>query len=96
MLRQQGDMLIDNVEEVKGEKQSHLILSESKVTGHKHEVVGKAELFLDGADMYLKVFEVSQLVHEEHKPVELIPGNYKAWKVREWNYFEEKAKEVED
>lgn len=96
MLLQQGDILLERCDEIKGEKQAHLILSESKVTGHKHEIVGNAELFLDGTDMYLKVIDTVKLVHEEHKSIEVERGNYKVRKAREYDHFEEQAKEVED
>lgn len=72
-----GDVLIQKVEKVKGNKLKHLVIAEGEVTGHAHRVTGgKAELYQDGDTLFLHVEEDATITHEEHKPLTLPVGDY--------------------
>lgn len=82
----QGDVILQFVQKIEGEKLPHLVLAEGEVTGHKHRIIeGKAELYQqefdeDDSILYLKVLsETAILTHEEHQAIEIPKGN---WKIR--------------
>lgn len=84
-----GDVILrrlEKEEEVKGEKQKHLILAEGEVTGHSHRISkGKGELFKFDNKMFLKIqSEIACLTHEEHKKIELPAGDYEVIIQREY------------
>lgn len=59
-----------------------LLLGES--TGHAHRIVG-GEAFEDAhKNMYLQVVGRAQIVHEEHKPINLKAGKYAVIRQREY------------
>jgi len=74
-----GDVLIEEVEKIEGEKVDNLILAYGEVTGHKHQISkGLAELFESGDTKYLHVkSKKASLTHEEHKEIVLPQGFYK-------------------
>lgn len=98
MMLQQGDVILERIEEVKGEKLGHLVLAEGEVTGHAHVITeGEAELYEDNGTLYLWVnSENALLTHEEHKTIEVPKGNWKIRKVREYDHFAEEARNVKD
>ncbi len=74
-----GDVLITRVDSIPSEAKSlgkRKELAYGEVTGHAHRVdVG--ELFeTKNGELYLKVEKLSNLTHEEHKKIKLVPGNY--------------------
>jgi hypothetical protein len=91
-----GDLLIIPCEKVIGKKLSHLILARGEITGHKHEVIGSAELFEENGTLYLKVKESAQLTHPEHKTITLPTGNYEVKKQREYVVGDKKYRRVMD
>lgn len=98
LLYRQGDLLLRRVfalPENLRPRQSE-ILAEGETTGHRHRLVGQAQI-LDGEDgEYLRVNEKSVLVHEEHNEVKLDAGFYKVIHEREFDPFEELEKRVTD
>ena len=85
-----GDVLIAPVEEVPAEARPRdgLILAQGEVTGHAHRVEtdARAELFEAGQQLFLRVLgSPAKVVHEEHQPIELPPGNYRVWRQREYD-----------
>lgn len=95
---QQGDIIVEVCESVKGNKLEHLILETGEVTGHAHRISkGLAELFESGSTKFLKVLsDEAVLTHEEHKPITLPRGVYRIRKVREYDHFAEESKFVCD
>ena len=77
----QGDVILQPVQSIRGNKLSHLTLAEGEVTGHYHRISeGKAELYEKEGILYLRVLsDTATLTHEEHKAVEIPQGN---WMVR--------------
>jgi hypothetical protein len=95
----QGDVLLVPVREIpKGARRldrvdGRLVLAEGEVSGHAHAIQDDhADLYLvregDVAEMrrrFLRVeAEVATLVHEEHAPITLPPGDYEVRRQREW------------
>jgi hypothetical protein len=94
---QQGDVIVEKVNEVKGKKLDHCVLAKGEVTGHCHSICdGKAELYDDNGTLYLKVNKTSTLTHQEHHPVKIKKGNYIVRKVREYDHFLEESRPVQD
>jgi len=98
MLIQQGDVLIQKVNEVKGKKLKHLTLAEGEVTGHSHKITeGDADLYEHEGTLFLSVkSDKAVLTHEEHHAVEIPKGDYKIGIVQEYDHFAEEAKNVAD
>ena len=63
----QGDVILIPVQQVEGEKLSHLTLAEGEVTGHKHRISqGEAQLYTDDSQLYLSIFSPKAVLsHEE-------------------------------
>jgi hypothetical protein len=87
----QGDVLIRSVKKLpKGERrkrQSGEVL-EGEATGHVHRIaeLNQAEVLEIGEDLFLSVGENGvSLVHEEHKPIVLPPGDYEITRQREYS-----------
>jgi hypothetical protein len=89
MLWRQGDVLIESTSHVPGnaERQSHVVLADGEVTGHRHRVEDStsAAVFLYDGEMFLEVFrEQTAIVHEEHGTIRLPRGAYRVWRQREY------------
>jgi len=103
MLYQQGDVLLERVESIPETKKAvkkingRHILAEGEVTGHAHAVVDAGvKLFEAGTEKFLSASEDFTVVHEEHKNITLPKGDYKIRIVKEYDHFEEEAREVRD
>lgn len=85
-LYRHGDVLIQQVERLPGglEKLSHRILAHGEVTGHCHQARGEAELYRSGGELYLRAVGPVEIVHEEHRTIELPSGLYRVWRQREY------------
>jgi hypothetical protein len=94
MLYRQGDVLIRRIDklpdrplkQVKGRK----ILAEGEVTGHVHEVIGDAELFVpedlrELEECFLRVEEEVEVRHAEHGTITLPPGIHQVSRQREYS-----------
>jgi hypothetical protein len=98
MLIQQGDVLIKKTSfEVEEGRVETEVLAEGEATGHAHRIHGgRTAVHVVAGIMYLKVLEACQVIHEEHKPVDVPPGTYEVYGVREYDHFEEEARRVTD
>jgi hypothetical protein len=72
------------------------ILAVGEATGHHHRLVGQAVVYgkLDNPVQFVEIVDPAELVHEEHKTINLEPGRYTVFKQREFDYtklMEEKA-----
>lgn len=100
---QQGDVLLKRVDDIpKGAKKvvrkaKGFVLAEGEVTGHAHVIVeddiGVSEL--DGV-MYIKTDKLVDLTHEEHGTITIEPGIWKRDIVKEFDAFDEEARNVKD
>lgn len=73
------------------------VLAEGEATGHAHRVEGDAQLFELGDRLFMRVLGGDcRVVHEEHGPQQIAPGEYEIEKVREYNPFTEAVQNVAD
>jgi hypothetical protein len=99
-LYRQGDVLIRKIKSLPGQKatkRENGILAYGEVTGHAHRVeeLHKAEVMEVGEGLFLRVGkEGVRIVHDEHAPIVLDPGNYQITIQRE--YSPEEIRNVED
>ena len=56
----------------------------------------KHEVYKDGNVLYLRVFHDVPLIHEEHKGIDVPPGDYIVERVREYDPFEDEIRAVQD
>jgi hypothetical protein len=89
-LYRHGDLLVKKVDAIPEGARAlhHLVLAEGEVTGHSHRIAERDAAVLYDADFEL-YFEVrhdrATLVHQEHGPIELPRGLYRAWRQREYS-----------
>ena len=101
--KQQGDVHIEPAKIPSNAKRRHgVVLAEGESTGHAHRLSVPngvvAELFEEEkGDLYLRVVGGNvELVHEEHKPITIEPGDYVVGRVLEYDYDAEEARTVKD
>lgn len=94
----QGDVFLtpcripDSAKELK-----HRTLAKGEATGHAH-VADSGVLYENDGVLYLRTGDkMASIIHEEHKPVTL-PANseFVVGIVKEWDEFEEEARNVRD
>lgn len=96
-LYQQGDVLIEEVTELKGKKVNHKILAVGEVTGHSHTIVeDDVELWEDNGVLFINAPTEFTVTHQEHKPVTIPKGKYKVRKVLEYDHFLQESRNVRD
>jgi len=92
MLYQQGDVLIETVENFPmGLKKKHgNVLAEGEATGHAHKIdLAQSNVFCDAeGNLYVEVIGDNAVIqHEEHKQITVPKGKYRVRKVREYDHF---------
>jgi hypothetical protein len=96
---QQGDVLIERVDSIppKSKTLPHRTLREGEATGHSHVAVAEdVRLFMQGGKLFMSAPSGTTIVHEEHNPVTVPPGDYAINGVREYDHFDEESREVLD
>lgn len=101
---QQGDVLLFRVDSIpKGTvAKADNAVAYGEVTGHSHKMKGKAKVLVKKKtkktpeETYVEVEKASNIEHEEHKPLKIPKGKYKAKIVRERNHFLSKTQSVVD
>jgi len=93
----QGDVLIERVDNIPSNVQRQKgppILAHGEVTGHAHAIEDcKAKVFvldgpgenMDASVKFAKITTTTRIVHQEHAPITLEPGNYKITRQREYS-----------
>ena len=102
--QQQGDVLIKRIDKipagatsVERDKRGRVVLAEGEVTGHTHAIADAGCcLWEDGEKKYLGVDKPVTVVHEEHGPQVIEPGQYEIDIVKEYDHFAEEARSVRD
>jgi hypothetical protein len=97
----QGDVTFVPVKAVPkgGNKIADGILARGESTGHSHRVgtLEAAELYAIEGKMFLKVGDEGvSIVHEEHAPVTLDPGNYEVIIDKQFDYSAQALRNVAD
>src|SRR5262245_40366637 len=95
---QQGDVLIKPAAIPSGaKKQFGRVLREGEATGHAHVAVADdVKLFIIDDTLFMSAPSGTTVVHEEHGPIQVPPGDYRIDAVREYDHFAEEAREVID
>jgi hypothetical protein len=88
MLWRHGDVLIAAVTAIPAQAKPHpsTVLAYGEVTGHSHriETPESAELWEINGHLYMTILATTRVIHEEHKPITLVPGTYRVWMQREY------------
>ena len=100
----QGDVLLvaveaipdDAVEQPRDESR-RVVLAYGEVTGHAHSLhePGVSMLCAANQEVFLRVVEPSNLVHEEHDRIAIPPGLYRVVRQREWTDEDEPVQVVD-
>lgn len=103
---QQGDVLLIPAELPRGAKSvATAVLQEGEHTGHAHRFAGLPGHAFDvlefrheerGVERYAVLRETVALGHEEHKTIDVPAGTYRIGVVREFDHFENEARNVAD
>ena len=96
---QQGDVTIKPVAAIpKGASPvGGSVLAEGEATGHKHRAEAEdALLFMHEGALYMRVPSGTRVVHEEHRALDIPPGDYLVGKVLEYDHFVEESHTVID
>lgn len=74
------------------------IVQHGEATGHAHRLEGDATLYTHEPTKtrYLRVISPTKLLHEEHKPFEIPPGEYRIGIVREADHMSGVVRQVVD
>jgi hypothetical protein len=101
----QGDIIIKQIEELPQNlkvvsRENQFILAEGEQTGHRHTLVAKPktmEILQDeNGRYYLKFSNAVELIHPEHKAITISGGIYEVGNEREYDYFLEETRRVQD
>ena len=96
---QQGDVTIKPVAAIPeaATRIAGRVLAEGEATGHKHlAVADDVALFLYDGTLFMRAPVGTTVVHEEHRVLEIPPGDYQIGTVREYDHFGEQARAVID
>lgn len=98
---QQGDVIgkrLDKMPDLTGAKvtRRRLVLAHGE-SGHSHIIEDdEAELIEIGERMLLRLTKSATVTHEEHAPIRLTPGIWEIGRVKEYDYFQQMARQVID
>lgn len=94
---QQGDVIVERVEKIQGQKIQGMTVAYGKATGHHHTFIDDVELYEKEGVLFCKVLtDEAILKHQEHGIVAVPIGDYVVRKVREYDHFLEESREVMD
>jgi hypothetical protein len=106
MIYRHGDLLLISATKKEGLKNifkgKEYVLKYGETTGHSHklkvlEPITEFEVLEDEkGEKYLKIGAESQLTHEEHKPLTILPDFYVVKEEKEYDYPAEEIKRVAD
>lgn len=101
MFYQHGDVLLFLTEEIPitAQKIKTNVIQEGESTGHAHRLYDdEADILQEPTtkEKYLRLVKPTALRHEEHKEIMLPPGNYRVGIVKEYDHFNEEARNVAD
>ena len=96
MFYRHGELELVSVAKVEGKKVNHNVLAEGEATGHKHEVIGDAQLYEDNGVLYLHADSEVELIHPDHDTVKLPKGDYRVDVQKEYVVGDDKYAKVTD
>jgi len=86
-----GDLLIRKTKEIPSNLKpaNTVIIAEGEKTGHKHQLHGNVTVYKQElGSLCFKVKTSAELVHQEHKTIQIPEGMYVVQQEREFNPFE--------
>jgi len=91
----QGDILIKKIKNIpeNTKKLNHRILAHGEATGHMHQLQ-EGNLYDANGILFFELAQEADLVHQEHDPITIPPGNYEV--VRQKEYSPERIRYVQD
>jgi len=100
---QQGDVLLRKLDSMPPGEQKlvacrHLVLAHGE-SGHSHVIDiedDQATLIQIGHRMILEIDSMATVTHEEHDSITLSPGIWEVGRVKEYDYFSQMARPVQD
>lgn len=96
---QQGDVTIRAVDAIPedADETGGRVLAEGEATGHKHLAIAEdVLLFMHEGTLFMSAPNGTTIVHEEHRVLEIPPGNYQIGTVLEYDHFADEAHPVID
>ncbi len=90
MLWRHGDVLIAQITTQIPDgltRSMSTILVRGEATGHSHRIEDPdaVQVWLArNGEIYLNILATTRIIHEEHQPITLPPGNYRVWQQREY------------
>ena len=103
---QQGDVLLQEVAGIPSgaamvPSKGHVVVARGEQTGHNHIIVSdKATLWSltrNGvSELYLEVIAPVTITHDEHKPIPIPAGVYRIGRVKEYDYFADMERNIQD
>jgi hypothetical protein len=97
---QQGDvLLVPSKIPPQAKKVDDPVLAHGEATGHAHRLHGDGFTVFEHPTTkkkHLRIVRTTALRHEEHKEIALPPGEYEVGGVREYDHFDEEARQVVD
>jgi hypothetical protein len=73
------------------------VIAEGEATGHAHRLAVKTDVYeRDDGVREFSIERDTDLIHEEHDVITLPAQEYESGIVREYDYFEEEARQVMD
>ncbi len=84
----QGDVLFTQIDQLPHGpliERKNMILVEGEVTGHAHRLAAHGRILEDAQGyLFIEVLRATQIVHEEHRAIDLEPGYYRVTRQREY------------
>ena len=95
---QQGDVNIESTQiPQEAVKITSNVIAQGEATGHAHRLEGDAYLLELGDRIFINVLSGNaRVIHEEHGPITLPPGQYETSIVYEMDHFAHEARQVMD
>lgn len=87
---------INEVPEAQKEQKEKYILAYGEATGHHHQMQGVVSLLTLSNRRWITVDEPTDLTHQEHHTLTILPGTYEILEERTFDYFENSIKKVID
>jgi len=87
---------VNQLPEAAKERIEKYILAYGEATGHHHQLQGSCELQLMNGRRWITVDEPTELTHQEHHTLTILPGVYEILEERTFDYFENSIKKVID
>ena len=100
---QQGDVLLRKISELPTgcrevpRKADQLIIAEGEATGHRHVITDNGARLLElKGELYLEATTPVVIHHDEHKPLDILPGIYQVGRAKEHDYIQDMERQVRD